>query len=228
MPTFTLPLKDVIDTTNGHIGLDDYPIFDEAYRDKLNAKIIRHYWNREIGHETISMFVYQMQTKMGEIMPLYNEHYKLSLKEIDPLSTISMKSLTAMDSTATNSGTSDSNSTSGAKSRAVASETPQTQLSPDQDYATALQDNVSDTTATSTANEDSTQNQNATNDNTMSGYQGHAPELIFRARQALVNVDMLVIDELKELFMLIWHNEDEFTRNTNSPYLGGYYRYGLY
>jgi hypothetical protein len=100
----------------------------------------------------------------------------------------------------------------------VASETPQTQLSPNQDYASAIQDNVSDTTATSKATEDSSNSQQGTNDNTMSGYQGHAPELILRARQALVNVDMMVIDDLKELFMLIWQNNDEFTAN--------YYPYG--
>jgi hypothetical protein len=227
MGTFTLPLKRVIEFRGeNNIGLSNYPIFDAAYRETLNKKIIRHYYNREIGHETVELFVYQMETKMNEIMPLYNQHYKLSLLEVDPLSTISMKSLTEMDSTATNNGSSASNSTSGAKSRAVASETPQTQLAPDQDYATALQDNVSDSAATSTATEDATAVQNGTNDNTVTGYQGHAPELVLRARQALVNVDMLVIDELKELFMLIWQNNDEFTRNSY-PY-GGYSRYGLY
>ena len=28
------------------IGLDDYPIFQEAYRETLNNKIIRHYYTR--------------------------------------------------------------------------------------------------------------------------------------------------------------------------------------
>jgi hypothetical protein len=208
-----------------NIGLSTYPIFDEAYRETLNDKIIRHYYLREIGHETISIFIYQMETKMREIMPLWNQHYKLSLLEVDPLSTVSIKSLTTMDSTATSTGTSESDSGSGAKSRAVASETPQTQLSPNQDYASAIQDNVSDTTATSKATEDSSNSQQGTNDNTMSGYQGHAPELILRARQALVNVDMMVIDDLKELFMLIWQNNDEFTANY---YPFGGFNNGLY
>lgn len=218
-----MPLKRVVEIQGeNNLGLSNYPLFDDAYRDHLNKKIIRHYWNREIGHETISMFIYQMETKMNEIMPLWNQHYVLSLLEVDPLSTVSIKSLTNMDSTATNTGTSESNSGSGAKSRAVASDVPQTQLRTDQDYASAIQDNVSDTTATSTATEDSSNSQHGVNDNTMSGYQGHAPELILRARQALVNVDMLVIDDLKELFMLIWQNDDSFTQN-NYPF-GAYYR----
>jgi hypothetical protein len=221
-----MPLKRVIELQGkNNIGLSTYPIFDEAYREALNDKIIRHYYLREIGHETISIFIYQMETKMREIMPLWNQHYKLSLLEVDPLSTVSIKSLTTMDSTATSTGTSESDSGSGAKSRAVASETPQTQLSPNQDYASAIQDNVSDTTATSKATEDSSNSQQGTNDNTMSGYQGHAPELILRARQALVNVDMMVIDDLKELFMLIWQNNDEFTANY---YPFGGFNNGLY
>jgi len=228
MSTFTMPLKRVVEIQGrDNLGLSHYPIFDEAYRDKLNDKIIRHYWNREIGHETIEMFKFQLETKMNEIMPLWNQHYVLSLLEVDPLSTISIKSLSAMDSTAQNAGTSESNSDSGAKSRAVASETPQTQLRPDQDYASAIQDNVSDTTANSKATEDSTNTAHATNDNTTSGYQGHAPELVLRARQALVNVDMMVINDLQELFMLIWQNDDEYTNNPY-PYFGGFYGYGLY
>jgi len=226
MSTFTMPLKRVVEIQGeNNIGLSNYPIFDPDYMEILNKKIIRHYWNREIGHETIEMFIYQMETKMGEIMPLWNQHYKLSLLEVDPLSTMSIKSLTAMDSTAQNAGTSESNSDSGAKSRAVASETPQTQLRPDQDYASAIQDNVSDTTANSKATEDSTNTAHANNDSTTSGYQGHAPSLILAARQALVNVDMMVINDLQELFMLIWQNDDEYTNHNN--YFGGY-GYGLY
>lgn len=225
MGTFTLTLKRVLEFTSD-IGLENYPIFDDDYREKLNEKIIRHYYLREIGHETIDIFKYQMETKMGEIMPLYNEHYKLSLLTVDPLSTMSIKSITDMDSTANVTNTGVNTSGSNAKSRAVASETPQTQLSANQDYATAIQDNISDTTATGNSTENSDTTQTGTNENNMTGYQGHAPLLILQARQALVNVDMLVIDELKELFMLIWQNEDEFTNN-NYPF-GGRRYYGLY
>ena len=224
MGTYTMPLKRVLEFTQD-IGLENYPIFDETYREKLNQKIIRHYFLREIGHETIEIFKYQMETKMGEIMPLYNQHYVLSLLAIDPLSTMSIHSITDMTSTASAANTGGNTSSSGAKSRAVASETPQTELSENGDYATSMQDNISDTTATGSSTENSNTSQAGNNDNNVTGYQGHAPLLILQARQALVNIDMLVIDELKELFMLIWQNNDEFTNNSY-PY-GGHY-YGLY
>jgi len=219
MPTTTLALNKVLEFT-ADIGLDNYPIFDESYREKLNSKIIRHYFTREIGHETIELFRYQMETKMGEIMPLYNQHYILSLLEIDPLSTMSIKNITEMDSTANVSGTSNTESGSNAKSRAVASEFPQAMLEADKDYATNAQDNISDTTATGAANDVQDTTQNGTNDSTTTGYQGHAPLLILQARQALVNVDMMVINDLAELFMLVWSNDDSFTNNYR-PYMRG-------
>ena len=238
MGTFTMPLKTVLEIENGDIGLQDYPIFEKSYRESLNQKIIDHYWNQEIGQESISMFKLALNRKMREIMPLYNQHYVLSLLEIDPLSTVSIKSLTETEGNANTEGTNtaenSSSSTSGsnAKSRNVASDTPQTQLNPTQDYATSMQDSVSESAANGTATENQSQSSNesqtqtGTSENTMSGYQGHAPMLILQARQALVNVDMMVIAELQELFMLIWSNADSFSQNTY-PYIGGF-RYGLY
>src|SRR4051794_4007521 len=61
MGTFTMPLKTAIELApKGDIGLNDYPIFDEAYRPTLNKKITDRYLNREIGMETISLFRHAM------------------------------------------------------------------------------------------------------------------------------------------------------------------------
>lgn len=218
MGNFTLPLKKVNELEDGSIGLDDYPIFDPDYRESLNTKIINHYWNQEIGQETIELFRFAMRRKMHEIMPLYNQHYTLSLLEVDPLSTVKVKDLSTSTSTGNSTGTSANNSTSAAKSRAVASDTPQTALQANADYATSMQDNISDGSATSDATDVQETEQTATNEHDQTGYTGHAPMLILQARQALVNVDMLVIAELQELFMLIWSNNDSFTGSRNLYY----------
>lgn len=67
-------------------GLADYPIFDEQYRNVLNTKIIEHFWFREIGFETIHMFLFALNRKMNEIMPYYNQRYKSELLNIEPFS----------------------------------------------------------------------------------------------------------------------------------------------
>ncbi len=256
MATFTMTLEEALEYDHGKIGLDDYPIFDEDYRPTLNQKIIDHYWNQEIGMETVSMFRLAMKRRMNEIMPLYNEHYKLSKLKVDPLSTVSIKSITNItgesngtaesntvadgvtNSETVSDGSSENSSLSDAKSRAVASDTPQNALSENGDYATSMQDSVSDSRAsgqatennrttgegsersTTTGNESRGERTEQASENSTDGYSGHAPELIFAARQALVNVDLMIINELRDLFMLIWSNNDTFTNSNRLGYFG--------
>lgn len=205
MGTFTVTLQEAIDlsapmTPYEALGLDKYPIFDEAYRSQLNDKIIAHYNEQEIGHETVSMFRYAMARKMNELSPIFNQHYKASQIEIDPLLTINIKNVGAGQETSTT----ESSSTAGG--RVVASNTPQVRLSGQGDYATSAQDSNSKTEADGTAS-------NATStDNSTSGYSGNPAELIYQMRQTFINVDLLVIDSLSELFMMIWDNGQEYTK----------------
>lgn len=224
MATFTMTLKDVItyqggDVTNPDqyeadlIGLDTYPVWEEPYRPLLNKKIIDHFWNREIGQESISMFRLALRRKMNEIMPLYNQHYVLSAISIDPLSTIDIKTLTTGTTTGTTHGTGSQTSGSDSKSRTVASDTPQMALSGDEDYATALNDVIGNTTGTGSSTDDRTDTGNRDDNSETKGYQGQAAELIMRARLALVNIDMMVIADLEALFMMVWNNGDEYTHS---------------
>lgn len=64
------------------LGLDKYPIFDESYRAQLNDKIIRHFYFREIGFETLAQFRWYMARTMNENMPYFNQLYN-SLNLID-------------------------------------------------------------------------------------------------------------------------------------------------
>lgn len=218
MATFTMELKKVLEYDQ-NIGLDFYPIFNEGYRDALNQKIIDHFWNREIGQETPEMFRLALRRKMNEIMPLYNQHYVTSQITFDPLETINISNLSTSTGTVVNTGTSATTSSSDAKSRAVSAEHPQEHLSQTGDYATASQDNVSNTGATGSSDETSNTDQNASGNTATTGFQGNAAEVIFRLRQTFVNIDMMVINELETLFMLVWSNGDEFTeRNSYNGY----------
>lgn len=67
------------------IGLDEYPIFEESYRAKLNNKIIEHYYFKEIGTDTLGRFRWYMRTTMNEIMPYFNALYEAQNRITDPL-----------------------------------------------------------------------------------------------------------------------------------------------
>jgi len=67
------------------LGLKDYPLFDENYRQQLNNKIINHYYFDEIGFETVARFKHYLNNTMNEIMPYYNQLLESELITINPL-----------------------------------------------------------------------------------------------------------------------------------------------
>lgn len=232
MTTFTIPLKEVIDITGGttvigengisvltggNIGLDYYPIFDEIYRPELTGKIVDHFWNREIGTESVDMFQLAMRRKMNEIMPYYNLLYLSTKITFDPLATIDMQTVTSGGSTQTSTtdATNETTNNADSHSRAVQSDTPQTMLQGNADYATGASDVNGTTDSTTNATENNTSNVDGTVNGTSSvtGFQGVASELLMRYRQSLINIDMMVISDLEELFMLIWDNGDSYTQS---------------
>ena len=230
MSSFTTSFKDALefDPTIESVILTEYPIYNEEYRPHLNMLIKDQYWNREIGQETVSMFKLALKRKLDQIMPYYNEQYRTSLiqAKIDPLQTL------RIDNSGTNTGTtdsvsgSDSESGSDAKSRAVGSDFPQTSLSDQGDYASSSNDSTSKTTATSKANERAKSEQSGKSTGSVKGSQGHQSELLMRHRKAIVNVDVMLIDELDELFYGLFSTGDSFTQNTMIGYSG--YGNGIY
>lgn len=84
----------------------DYPIFDEAYRNVLNIKILRHFYTREIGFETVGLWKHYLRTKMTEIMPYYNMLYKaqLELAELNPFRDVDLYKKHHLEGTNKNTG----------------------------------------------------------------------------------------------------------------------------
>lgn len=78
-------IKDTIERAVPKVFDFGFPMFDEKYRDVLCGKILKHYWTREIGAETVGLFKLWLDTKMNEIMPYYNQLYKSTLLEFNPL-----------------------------------------------------------------------------------------------------------------------------------------------
>lgn len=63
----------------------EFPIFDETYRPLLETKILKHFYTREIGLETVGLWKLKLDTKLNEIMPFYNQLYKSELIEFNPM-----------------------------------------------------------------------------------------------------------------------------------------------
>lgn len=161
-------------------GMNSYPIFKEEYRDILNQKIKDHYWDREIGFETAGMFKRYINVKMNEIMPLYNQMYESELLEIDPFNDYNLVNVTKSEINGNNKG--------------YNSDTPQGKLGDiySTEYATTADNSVSHSKSETT--------------NKVTGKSGGVSysRLLMEYRQTFLNIDMLIVDELEELFMQIW------------------------
>lgn len=228
MSKYTTELRWIVE--NGYdLQLNEYPIFDENYRQKLNQKIINHYYFREIGFETVGLFRFYLKQTMNEIMPYYNQLYESALLEIDPLNTINFtETLTRTkigndtknfneDTTVNSNGDSNSNSTKNTNFKDVESDTPQGMLSigniDGELYASYARISKNEDTTNSTAHQETVDTQKRKNDEkinrednenytrTEKGNRESQSELLMKYRQTFLNIDMQVINELNDLFM---------------------------
>lgn len=78
-------VDEIIEASIPKIFSFTFPIFDEEYRNVLCTKILRHYYTREIGLETVGLWKLKLQTKLDEIMPYYNKLYESELIKFNPL-----------------------------------------------------------------------------------------------------------------------------------------------
>lgn len=78
-------VKQIIAAAIPYVFDFDFPIFDESYRNVLETKILKHYYTREIGLETVGLWKLKVDTKLNEIMPFYNQLYKSELIEFNPM-----------------------------------------------------------------------------------------------------------------------------------------------
>ena len=204
MAKYTITIKTLIDN-NFDFQMTNYPIFDENYRETLNNNILHHYYENEIGFETAPLFRFYLNQKLNEIMPYYNELYKVQKKLIDDNLLLNNVNLTE-ELKGKNTTTTSSTSQSTNKGKNLFQDTPQGNIS-QQDinaqnvYATniTLNDN--------SINDNSSANGSGTNEyiKTIVGNNGGKfnIDVLNDIKNNLMNIDLMIINELYDLFMQI-------------------------
>lgn len=258
-----------------HSIFEKYPIFDENYRSVLETKILKHFYTREIGFETVGLWLLKLNQKMSEIMPYYNQFYESEKLSFNPLVNIDTSQTSTRDDSMTsnaqtaqsatnervNTVSKDSNESTMSSSKAsednktiygskvvtsgnddiAESDTPQGTLTNVENNTylskfTRNKKNLTDAKSgtdetasngsvdTSNANNiNSTENANEKNNssqamnensekNTLENYIANnvglsgisGSELLEKYRSTFMNIDMLVIEELNDLFIKLW------------------------
>ena len=212
----------------------DFPIFDENYRQVLCRKILKHYYTREIAHETVGRWKLALNAKLNEIMPYYNQLYKSELLEFNPFYDVDLTrsregsgtSNRTSNNTEINSGTSKNVSSGSGTNNTVTlnrySDTPQNSMD-----TQGIADSVPLTTVTK-VNEDNTTTNNSTDTLTrndsktgkgteninnidkyiekVKGKQGteNYSSLLKKFRETFLNIDMMIIEDCSDCFFTLW------------------------
>lgn len=212
----------------------DFPIFDENYRQVLCRKILKHYYTREIAHETVGRWKLALNAKLNEIMPYYNQLYKSELLEFNPFYDVDLTrsregsgtSNRTSNNTETNSGTSKNVSSGSGTSNTDTlnrfSDTPQNSMDtqgitdsvPLTTVTKVNEDNTTtnESTDTLTRNDSKTGNgtENINNTNkyieTVKGKQGteNYSSLLKKFRETFLNIDMMIIEDCSDCFFTLW------------------------
>lgn len=106
-------VDEVIANSWSKIFTSKVSFFDEAYRSVLCQKILKHYYLREIGAETVGIWMLWMNTRLEEIMPYYNQLYESAKIEFDPMHDVDLtrKHERNVDGTSKEDGTRTDNTT---------------------------------------------------------------------------------------------------------------------
>ena len=59
-----------------------YPIYESGHKEELETKILKHYYTREIGAETVGLWKLWLNERLNLIMPKYNKLYKLEAETL--------------------------------------------------------------------------------------------------------------------------------------------------
>ena len=177
----TMELREVVKDCDIFDRCDPFPIWSEDHRGELEKKIIEHYYFRQIGFETVGRFKFKLNTRLREIMPRMNQLYKTTLFKYNPIENYNM------EEQGTDKRSADS------ESLGKYAETPGSEL-------TGLLEGSYLTNATHGTDKSSGQDDHYF---TRHGNIGvtTTQQMIEQERNIIIDLDLMIIDELKDLFI---------------------------
>ena len=220
MSDYTMTVYE-LEQNNFDFGLQDYPIFDEDYRPLLNDAILSHYRFREIGFQNPYLWRERLRTRLNIIMRnKYNQLYEIKKTEFNPLYNIEITETFEhkidSDSESTNTTNEKSNSNVNNDILALTSQFPSEEMTENDLTKNIYVDNANKNKTIESSNNDLKSDTNSINKGNMNesytkrtegssaGLPFSKAMLQFKEYVMKFNIDQMVIDELKDLFMNIW------------------------
>ena len=225
-------VNDIIQKAIPKVFNFDFPIYDESYRNVLCTKILKHYYTREIGAETVGLWKLWLDARLNEIMPYYNQLYHSAMIEFNPMYDVDLTTRynKTFDGSTDITGNSNENN-SGNSGTSVSGQNSNTTYNLFSDTPQGALDNIENETYLTNATKIRENGNNSNNTDytfngdrkvnrtdktlaknteeylqTIKGKSGGASysKRLQEFRSTFINIDAMIIDELRDLFINIW------------------------
>lgn len=201
-------VAEIIEKARPKIFDFDYPFFDQNYKPILERKILLHYYTREIAFETVGLFKLKLYSKMMDIMPYYNRLYESVGIEFDPLENVNYTKTYTRDIDGTEDISGEGTTSGDSNSLSKLLDTPQGSLEGllGDKYLTSATTNESSNSSKQKSSSNRTHGTKEGYSETTKGKQGgdSYAKMLMEYRDTILNIDMMIIRELEELFFALW------------------------
>ena len=178
----------------------DFPIFNESYRQHFEDQFVRHFYFNEINITSIGQWKFMLRERLNLIMPYYNKMYEIQAQKINPLIDTEMNETYTRDNTS--NGTTESNGTETSNSNIINSDFPQGTMA-NKDYASSGTETDNSNNVKQNAKSSATGKETFSRQN--SGFSSKSQQaLIVEYYESLRNIDEMVFNECKDLFILLY------------------------
>lgn len=218
MATYTTTMwwmRNELDLELSELFPSEFDYYDPKNKLKFMELFYDHYFDREIGFETYSLFRHKLMAKLNLIMPKYTDMFNKQKMIIDPfneyeeIETYTKDQKDKVKSDGSGSTSSDYTNDSSNESESITSDTPQGYLKPSDlyDHATKvdIDKNKDITKQKSSSKSDSKSNtdreSNELLDRKIQGRKTNQIDLVDKYIKLYRNLDEMIIHECRDLFM---------------------------
>lgn len=212
MSRYTLEFRTLVDDKDFVIFDFDYNLFDNSLKPEFELLFCEYFYFRDIGHETVDRFKFELRNKLNMLYPYYKEYWKtvkqvevekfMETKDLHETFTRTIEGEVQQNSTSNQNSTTNQNSSSTNKF----SDTPRGEIGNIERFMSqaSINDDNSNTLSTLTGNDTSNQNNRVseTTEFHSVGDLGVSSSglLIQGWRDVITNIYQLMFDDMEELF----------------------------
>lgn len=208
MATYTLELRTILKDKDIFKAID-YDLYNNEYKPIFEEKFIKRFYFREIGVETITRFLVNLETTLSEIMPYYTQLYRTTRFEYNPLLNYDLEETITREIIGEVEGTNSHGQTININDDVRNYDTP---IIKSNDLNSFKKSPSFITNSENTNNIEGNSNKlenNKTNEDYKRTTKGNigvmsTQDLIEKERKLIINIDKMILDELEILFMQVF------------------------